>query len=78
MTCESSSDGLVTWLRDEVRDLRLEVERLREERDEALTAAALAKGGERFWRDVAERVGVGALDVAAVSKRILNERRVTG
>ena len=75
MTCE---DPLVGWMRDELRDLRDEVVRLRSERDAAKEEAALARGGERFWRDVAERVGVSAIDAAAVSKRILNERRVTG
>jgi len=75
MTCETSSDELVTWLREEVAWLRDEVRELRGELLEAQEAAALARGGEKFWRAVAERVGVGALDVAAVNRRILDERR---
>ncbi|HVH46903.1 MAG TPA: hypothetical protein VM925_31385 [Labilithrix sp.] len=78
MTCETSSDELVTWLREEIAWLRDEVRELRGELLEAQEAAALARGGEKFWRAVAERIGVSAIDAAAVSKRILEERRVTG
>lgn len=73
MTCLSVSDEMVTWLRDENRDLRDEVLTLREQLLAARADAAEARGGERFWREVAERVGVRAIDVAAVSGRILEE-----
>lgn len=75
MSCETSSDELVTWLREEIAWLREEVSDLRELLQKEQEAAALAKGGERFWREVAERSGLDRVAVAKVNARILEERR---
>jgi hypothetical protein len=75
MTCESSSDELVDWQRQEIRDLRELVRKLQDELFDTRTEAAEMRGSARFWRSVAERVGVSGIDVAAVNRRILDEKR---